>query len=156
MPTVAATSSEHFDFARQLFLEYEREIKVDLCFQGFDDELKSLPGKYGPPDGCLLLAMEDDRAVGCVALRRCSATECEMKRLYVQLRYRGSGVARGLAQKVVDRGRELGYHRMVLDTLDWMQPAQALYRSLGFVSIEAYYDNPIPGALYFAKELLAS
>ena len=154
MMIVEANSIDHFEIARYLFREYEKELNVDLCFQGFAEELKDLPGKYGPPDGALLLAMEDQQALGCVALRRFSSTDAEMKRLYVQPLHRHLGLGRVLAQRIVERARELGYRRMVLDTLDTMHGAQALYRSLGFVDIDAYYDNPLPGALYFAKDLL--
>ena len=154
MMIVEANSIDHFEIARYLFREYEKELNVDLCFQGFAEELKDLPGKYGPPDGALLLAMGNQQALGCVALRRFSSTDAEMKRLYVQPLHRHLGLGRVLAQRIVERARELGYRRMVLDTLDTMHGAQALYRSLGFVDIDAYYDNPLPGALYFAKDLL--
>ncbi len=153
MMIVEANSIDQIEMARCLFLEYETELNVDLCFQGFAAELKDLPGKYGPPDGALLLAMEDQLALGCVALRRFSSTDAEMKRLYVQPLHRHLGVGRELAQRIVDRARDLGYHRMLLDTLDTMHGAQVLYRSLGFVDIDAYYDNPLSGALYFAKVL---
>ena len=153
MIIVPAHSTEQIEMMRHLFREYEKELNVDLCFQGFDDELKDLPGKYGPPDGALLLAMEDQQAIGCVALRRISPMDAEMKRLYVQPSHRHLGLGRVLAQRIVERARELGYRRMVLDTLDTMHGAQVLYRSLGFVDIDAYYDNPLPGALYFAKDL---
>ena len=154
MKIIQAQSTEQIDSARQLFLEYEKEINVDLCFQGFAEELKNLPGKYDPPDGALLLAMADQQALGCVALRRFSSTAAEMKRLYVQPLHRHLGLGQVLARRIVECARELGYRRMVLDTLDTMHGAQALYRSLGFVDIDAYYDNPLPGALYFAKDLL--
>lgn len=154
MTIVAANSGEQIKIARNLFLEYAKELNVDLCFQNFAAELENLPGKYAPPDGSLLLAMQDQQAVGCVALRRWSATDAEMKRLYIQPSYRQLGLGRELTRCIVERGRELGYRRVVLDTLDSMQGAQALYRSLGFASIEPYYDNPLPDALYFARDLI--
>lgn len=150
---IEAISTEHIEIARQLFLEYEKELNIDLCFQGFAEELKSLPGKYAPPDGALLLAVEQTEAVGCVALRRFSATDAEMKRLYLRPTYRHLGAGRQLAESIIDRAHNLGYRRMVLDTLATMQTAQALYRSLGFASIDAYYVNPLPGVIYFAKAL---
>lgn len=156
MTIIEAHSPEQIEVARRLFLEYAEELHVDLCFQGFADELKSLPGKYGPPDGALLLATEDQQAVGCIALRRISPTDAEMKRLYVQPSHRHLGLGRELAQRIVERARNLGYCRVVLDTLETMHGAQALYRSLGFVPIDAYYDNPLPGAVYFAKDLTSS
>lgn len=154
MTIVPAHTSEQIEWARNLFLDYANELNVDLCFQNFAAELEELPGKYAPPDGALLLAMNDQHAVGCVALRRWSATDAEMKRLYIQPSYRQLGLGRELTECIVERARELGYRRVVLDTLDSMQGAQALYRSLGFASIEPYYINPLPGALYFAKDLI--
>ena len=150
---VPARTPAQFELANDLFRQYAAELDVDLCFQGFAEELKSLPGKYALPDGALLLAMEQTEAVGCVALRRFSATDAEMKRLYLRSSYRHLGVGRQLAESIIDRARNLGYRRMVLDTLATMQTAQALYRSLGFASIDAYYVNPLPGVIYFAKVL---
>ena len=154
MTIVAANSGEQIKIARNLFLEYAKELNVDLCFQNFAAELENLPGKNAPPYGSLLLAMQDQQAVGCVALRRLSPTYAEMKRLYNRPAYRHFGIGRELTECIVERGRELGYRRVVLDTLDSMQGAQALYRSLGFASIEPYYDNPLPDALYFARDLI--
>ena len=153
MTIVPAHTSEQIEWARNLFLDYAKELNVDLCFQNFAAELEELPGKYAPPDGALLLAMNDQHAVGCVALRRWSATDAEMKRLYIQPAYRHLGIGRALAQCIVERARELDYRRMLLDTLETMRGAQALYRSLGFVAIAPYYINPLPGALYFARDL---
>lgn len=152
---IEANSAAQIEMARALFLEYEKEINVDLCFQGFADELKTLLGKYGPPDGALLLGMENERAVGCVALRRISSTDAEMKRLYVRPTHRHLKLGRELSRQIVERARELGYRRVVLDTLDTMHAAQALYRSLGFVPTAPYYDNPLAGVLYFAKDFSA-
>ncbi|MEO7322866.1 MAG: GNAT family N-acetyltransferase [Burkholderiales bacterium] len=97
--------------------------------------------------------MEQQHAIGCVALRRFSPTDAEMKRLFVRPAYRHLELGRVLAQRIIERARDFGYRRMVLDTLDTMQGAKALYRSLGFVNIAAYYDNPLPSLLYFAMEL---
>lgn len=156
MIIVDVRSAAQIEVVRHLFLEYAKELNVELCFQGFAEELENLPGKYGPPDGALLLAMEDQQAVGCVALRRISPTDAEMKRLYVQPSHRHLGLGRELAQRIVKRASNLSYRRVVLDTLDIMHGAKALYRSLGFVDIDAYYDNPLPGAMYFAKDLTSS
>ena len=150
---VQATTAEHVEAARALFSEYEREINVDLCFQGFAEELRDLPGKYAPPDGALLLAFIEQRAVACIAMRRLSDSIAEMKRLYVQPAYRHLGLGRTLAKRIITAARAAGYGEMVLDTLLQMNTAQALNRSLGFESTEAYYNNPLPGVLYFRKQL---
>jgi len=143
-----ASRAADFDAARELFLEYAAWLQVDLCFQGFEQELATLPGKYAPPDGRLFLACRDGKPIGCVALRRFDADSGELKRLYVQPDHRGHGVARALGAAAIEAARAIGYHRVVLDTLDRMTAARALYAAAGFREIPAYYPNPIAGAQY--------
>ncbi len=138
---------------RELFVEYASWLNVDLCFQGFNEELAVLPGAYARPDGRLYLAITHGQAAGCIALRRFDAGTGEVKRLWVRPSFRGRGLARELVQRVLDSAREVGYSRLVLDTLDTMTDAIALYRSMGFRDIEPYYDNPLPRPVYMALDL---
>ena len=152
MQIVAGHGEEHVPVVRALFQEYAEGLGVDLGFQDFERELAGLPGEYAPPGGRLLLALDPDPA-GCVALRPYEPGVCEMKRLYVRPAYRGTGLGRRLAEAIVAAGREAGYEQMRLDTLPTMEHARALYRSLGFVEIEAYRFNPIHGTTYFERAL---
>jgi ribosomal protein S18 acetylase RimI-like enzyme len=138
---------------RELCLEYAHWLGVDLCFQGFEQELATLPGKYAPPAGAILLAWVDDSLAGCVALRPIEPGICEMKRLWVREAFRGLRLGEILGQAIVTRARETGYLRMRLDTLAQMKAAQSLYRRLGFAEIGPYYRNPLPGVVYLEKDL---
>lgn len=145
--------AEFTDRIRALFREYAAGLGHDLCFQSFDRELAELPGRYAPPGGVLLIAVDAGRDAGCVGLRDLGQGICEMKRLYVRPKYRRSGLGRRLCAELIARARRAEYQAMRLDTLASMTPAITLYRQLGFRSIPAYYDNPIPGAVYLELAL---
>jgi len=151
-----AESPELIGIVHELFVEYSQSLGVDLCFQGFAEELETLPGRYARPAGRLLLAFEEQQAVGCGALRPLDEEVCEMKRLYLRPATRGKGAGRELALALINAARETGYKRMRLDTLPSMTKAMALYRSLGFTEIAAYRANPVPGASFLELNLKPS
>lgn len=137
-----------------LLVEYAESLGFSLAYQGFEEELAELPGKYAPPTGALLLARVDGAAAGSVALRRLEPGICEMKRLYVRPEFRGAridgvSIGRALAEGIVAKARGLGYERMRLDTVaETMGVAMRLYRSMGFVEIGGYYESPVAGTVY--------
>lgn len=151
---ISATTTEHLAVIRELFGEYAASLPFALNFQGFDAELAGLPGKYAPPEGALLILLDDGGPAGCVALRPLAGKAiCEMKRLYVRPDRRGRGYGRLLTAAILDAARRLGYRRIRLDTVPGMDAAIALYESLGFSPIEPYCINPIAGTMFLEKEL---
>ncbi len=134
--------------ARKLFLEYAQSLDFSLCFQNFDKELAGLPGDYAPPDGRLLLAEYGGQLAGCIALHKLEDDVCEMKRLYLRPQFRGKGLGRALADRIITEARQIGYQRMRLDTVEpVMKDAVAMYGKFGFREIAPYCANPIAGAL---------
>ncbi len=140
-----------------IFREYGDSLGIDLSFQNFEEELASLPGLYAAPRGTVLLAWVDGELAGCCALRPIEDIDvpnaAEMKRLYVRPAFRRFGLGRLLAEAVLDAARRMGYSSVLLDTLDDMEAARALYEELGFVEIPPYYHNPLPGSHYLRVDL---
>jgi GNAT superfamily N-acetyltransferase len=154
---ITPDSPELLAATRQIFTEYAKQLEVDLCFQNFEAELANLPGEYGQPGGALLLALVDGEVAGCCGLRALDSVNypnaAEMKRLFVRKAFRRFGLGRQLAEAVLDAARMTGYHSVLLDTLDDMESARALYAELGFEDIPPYYHNPVPGAHYLKVDL---
>lgn len=149
-----ARTAADYELVRELFLEYSRWLGVDLCFQGFEAELATLPGKYAPPGGELLLARSTEGdAVGCVGVRRLDAETCEAKRLWVRPGAREAGTGQRLAEAIIEAARAARYGAMRLDTLRTLGEANRLYAKLGFRPIPAYYDNPHPDVVYYELKL---
>ena len=153
----APTEPSALQDTRDIFREYAASLSVDLDFQDFSTELATLPGDYAPPRGAMLLARVDNTIAGCCALRPMDSSDypnaAEMKRLYVRKAFRGFGLGRQLAEAILDEARRAGYGCVLLDTLDDMEAARALYEELGFEEIPPYYHNPHAGAHYLKVEL---
>ena len=148
------TSGQGVEDARVLFREYETWLGMSLCFQGFEEEVASLPGKYAPPSGRLYVAYDEGEPIGCIALREIEPGICEMKRLYLRDAARGRGVGVRFIEQVIADARAIGYEKVRLDTYPpKMGKAVSLYEAHGFYEIPAYYDNPHDGVLYMEKAL---
>ena len=150
-------SPQELQAVHALFAEYADSLSFDLRFQNFDDEMAALPGEYIDPRGALLLALVDGVVAGCCALRPLDTADysnaAEMKRLYVRKAFRGFGLGRQLVEATLDAARRAGYASVLLDTLDDMESARALYTELGFEEIPPYYHNPIAGAHYLKADI---
>ncbi|MGK6308727.1 GNAT family N-acetyltransferase [Variovorax sp. DT-64] len=177
---VTPDEPHELEATRAIFRDYAASLDIDLCFQNFDEELATLPGDYAEPRGALLLALVDAEGggatssqidapmirraqggmayvAGCCALRPLDTADypnaAEMKRLYVRPPFRGLGLGRQMAEAMLDAARGAGYACVLLDTLDDMESARALYEDLGFVEVPPYYHNPIAGAHYLKVDL---
>jgi putative acetyltransferase len=152
--TFQAESPAQIAQARELFLEYAHSLNFSLCFQNFDTELAVLPGDYVPPEGRLLLAEFQSELAGCVALHKLDPAICEMKRLYLRPQFRGQGLGRVLAERIIADARQIGYQHMRLDTVEpVMKDAVGMYRKLGFREVAPYRPNPIAGTIYMELKL---
>ena len=148
-----ANTTQDFATARALFIEYAAGLDIDLAFQGFQQEIDTLPDHYGQWDTCILIAGEAQNISGCIGVRRFDAQTCEMKRLYVREHAQGTGVGRLLAREAIAFAMRCGYKSMILDSLPTMVRAIKLYRSLGFKQVPAYYSSPVKGTLYMELRL---
>lgn len=144
---------EMLEEVKKLFLEYAQSLNIELDFQDFDYELKTLPGKYAQPEGAIIIAMVNGKVAGCVALRKIEESICEMKRLYVRDTLRGYRIGIGLIDAIINEAKNLNYSYLRLDTLPTMEKAQSLYRSIGFYEIEPYVFNPVEGTRFMELKL---
>ncbi len=148
-----ANTEIDFEQGKKLFKEYAESLGVDLSFQDFEAELKTLHRQYNKPAGALLLAMNEGIAIGCTGIRRLDEQTAELKRMYVQDAYRGLGIGVALLEQSLQLAKELGYKQIRLDTLKNMTKAQELYTSFGFYEIPSYRFNPLEGTIYMEKKL---
>ena len=151
------TQAHEMEVVRDIFREYAGTLDLDLSFQSFEEELNTLPGEYARPRGEILLAYVDGSLAGCCALRPLDSVDysnaAEMKRVYVRKAFRGFGLGRQLAEAVLDVARLGGYACVLLDTLNSMESARALYTDLGFEEIPPYYHNPVSGSHYLKVDI---
>ena len=141
------------DAVRELWSDYWDALGFPVEFQSFAEELRTLPGKYGPPTGRLLLVRIDGQPAATAAFRQLTPEACEAKRLYVAPAYRQRGIAIALLTRLIEDARRAGYRTLYADTLPTMASALDLYRKNGFVETGPYSENPTPGAIYLRLAL---
>ena len=147
-------AQNEMDKIRSLFIEYQKWLGIDLCFQNFEAELVNLPGEYSEPKGSIFVVEESKSVfVGCIALRPYSNEVAEIKRLYIQPSSQGRGYGMLLLERALDMAKAAGYKKVILDTLPTMERARNLYRVFGFTQIGAYYNNPLDDVEYYEKVL---
>ena len=147
-------TQEDLEEVKNLFREYAAFLQVDLCFQGFENELAKLPSKYAEPEGSIFLAKVNGQTAGCVAFWKLEDGVCEMKRLYVKPEFQGLGLGKQLANIVIDEAKNKGYATMKLDTLRRLESANYLYNLLDFQETKPYNFNPEADIVYYEKALI--
>jgi carbonic anhydrase len=150
---IIAKSKQQFEEAKKLFTEYATWLNIDLCFQNFTKELEEIEKMYAAHSGGIFLCVDDDKYIGCSAIRRMDDTTCELKRMWVQQNYQGKGIGEELLNKCIDLANKLNYKTIRLDTLSRLQPAIQLYKKYAFEETSSYYNNPNPDVVYMKKEL---
>ncbi|HEX3010846.1 MAG TPA: GNAT family N-acetyltransferase [Syntrophomonadaceae bacterium] len=153
MKIIIKPAYDEIENIKTLFKEYKQMLGVNLDFQNYEQELDQLPGKYALPNGRLYIACNDDKAIGCIALRKINGAACEMKRLYVRPEFRGHKIGQMLAEQILADAAKLKYKYILLDTLTKLKSAVILYKKLGFYEIEPYYQNPLENVIYMRLEL---
>ena len=148
-----AGSPAHFKAAVKLFKEYAATLDFDLCFQDFDKELEDIEIQYNLPSGGLILIVDQGKYVGCAGVRKFDGKSAELKRMYVQPAYRGSGLGNQMMNAAIELAKSRGYERMLLDTLRSMKSALAVYRKFGFYEIPSYRHNPKEDVVYLERRL---
>jgi GNAT superfamily N-acetyltransferase len=150
---VTVESGARLEQVRSLFEEYWASFGFTPCFQNFGEEVSRLPGKYAPPGGRLVMALQDGEPAGCAALRQLDTDRCEAKRLYVRPAFRGYGLGRTLLDWVIAEARRIGYRELLGDTMPVMRQALEMYRRMGFELTGPYDGNPTPGAIFLRLKL---
>lgn len=154
--TLATHDTDALEQVRQYFRNYAGWLGVDLSYQNFGEEMATLPGAYAAPQGRLFFAEVDGQPAGCVGIRPMtegSEGMGEMKRLYVDPAQRSKGVGHKLALAGIRAAKEIGYRKLVVDTLPAMRMAVKLYRELGFLDAPAYYKTSVEGEMFLALDL---
>jgi len=150
---VLASTDSAFGAAKNLFLEYAAALGIDLCFQNFNRELEEITIQYNQPVGGLILLTTGPEYIGCVGIRRLENQVAELKRMYIKPQFRKLGLGKILLDRAMDLAKDLGYHKIRLDTLVSLTAAVHLYEKAGFKRIEAYYTNPGQEVLYYEKDI---
>lgn len=159
-----AKTEKELAVVRELFEEYAYFLKTDIYqkidsrfreqhWQELEEDTKYLPGDYGAPKGCILLAEYQGQAAGCVAIKELDVEICKMKRLYVRPQFRNLGIGKGLSKAIIEHGEKLGYHCMRLHTSQLLDAAMELYKALGFKEIAPYQQSLTETSVFLELKL---
>jgi DNA-binding MarR family transcriptional regulator/GNAT superfamily N-acetyltransferase len=129
--------------ARQCLRSYFAELER-RSGERFDPHVGSTaePHELRPPFGILLVAYVHDAPVGCGALKHHPDAPSDVKRMWVAESARGLGIGRRLLAELEARAVRHGDRAVRLETNATLTEAMALYRSVGYVEVPAFNDEP--------------
>lgn len=129
------TNGENLDFVRLCGLLDET---LDEIVGNKIDRSKFIPFNTLESIHDVILAYNDDVPIGCVSFKKYDDDTAEVKRAFIKKEYRGKGISKQLMKMLIERAKEKGYTRMVLETGDLLFESKGLYKSIGFNIIENY------------------
>ncbi|MCI7540361.1 MAG: GNAT family N-acetyltransferase [Veillonellaceae bacterium] len=149
--------TQHLEEVAELFEEYKKYLAVDVSFQPADQTEEEITRRYGGDGGRLYIAFVDGKAAGCIAFHSMqNGCDCEFKRLFTRPEFRGQHVGKALFARALAEAEAMGYEHVYLDTLQRLEAANIMYQAFGFYKIPAYYDNPLPGVVYYRCDFPAA
>jgi len=125
--TLIRTDSDHTDFRQLVAL-----LDQDLAVRDGDDH--AFYAQFNKVDAIkeVIVAYQNDVPVGCGAIKPFSATEAEVKRMYVHPDYRKRGIAAKIVTELENWATEIGFSATVLETGKKQPEAIALYQKIGY------------------------
>ena len=117
------------------------DYKIEFDVEAMVQSDLSDPYKFHPPHGRFYLARYKDQIAGVGCLKRLETGVGEVQRMYVPPAYRGKGIGRAIANRLIDDARSMGYRKLRLESLEFLDAAHSLYRSVGFQQIDPYVHN---------------
>ncbi|MET8133365.1 helix-turn-helix domain-containing GNAT family N-acetyltransferase [Streptomyces sp. NPDC005251] len=120
--------------------------------EGFDPGTLVRPHEVSGDAGAFLVAYEEDRPVGCGALRRLAPHAGEIRHVWVHPAARRLGLGRRILDGLEQRATEREFSVVRLDTHAALSEARAMYRACGYTEIPRYDDN-VYAAYWFEKRL---
>lgn len=104
----------------------------------------------------VLIAYDNEKPIGCGALRKYSEEETEVKRVFVREDYRGLNIGGRLLEELICHAKQMGFERMILETGEFLAASVKLYRRHGFEQIENYgaYKD-MPESLCMGREIFS-
>jgi N-acetylglutamate synthase-like GNAT family acetyltransferase len=116
------------DGMQELFEQYIATI--------IDGELRRLPEIFSKTKRNAFWVIESvNEIVGCFGIESQGVTDTELRRMYLDANYRGSGIAQRMLDHAQAEARALGFTKMILSSAQIQEAAVNFYRKSGFQQV---------------------